>query len=80
MDVNEITTLLGWCTVLNMGVLAVAATFLYLFKGLVIDIHSKLTGVSITELPTLYFSFMANYKLGILLFNFVPYIALKIMV
>ena len=79
MDINEITTFLGWCTVLNMGILAFAAIFLCLFKGFAINVHSKLTGVSAAELPTLYFSYIANYKIGVLLFNLVPYIALKLM-
>ena len=80
MDVNQITTFLGWCTVLNMGVLAFAAMFLFIFKGFSINIHSKLTGVSASTLPSLYFSYMANYKISILIFNLVPYVALKLMV
>jgi hypothetical protein len=80
MDVNQITTFLGWCTAINMGILVFAAIFLFLFKGFAINIHSKLTGVSASKLPSLYFSYMANYKIGILLFNLVPYIALTLMV
>ncbi|QUM76750.1 hypothetical protein HWV00_11185 [Moritella sp. 24] len=79
MDINQITTFLGWCTVINMGFLAFAAIFLLIFKDLVINIHSKLTGVSASKLPALYFSYMANYKIGILMFNLVPYIALTLM-
>jgi len=79
MDVHNITVFLGWCTALNMGILLFSAIFLFLFNGLAINIHSKLTGVSASKLPTLYFSFMANYKIGIFIFNLVPYIALKLM-
>jgi len=80
MDINEITTFLGWCTAINMGILAFAAIFLFLFKDFATNTHSKLTGVSASELPTLYFSYIANYKIGVIIFNFVPYIALKLMV
>jgi len=79
MDVHNITVFLGWCTALNMGILLFSAIFLFLFNGLATNIHSKLTGVSASKLPTLYFSFMANYKIGIFIFNLVPYIALKLM-
>ena len=79
MDVNQITTFLGWCTALNILFLAITAIFLFIFNGLVIKLHSKLTGVSIEKLPSLYFSYMANYKIAILLFNLVPYIALRVM-
>jgi Family of unknown function (DUF6868) len=80
MDVNQITTFLGWCIAINMGILAFAAIFLFIFKDFAINIHSKLTGVSASKLPALYFSYMANYKIGILILNLVPYIALKLMV
>jgi len=79
MDVNQITTFLGWCTAINMGILAFSAIFLFIFKDFAINIQSKLTGVSASKLPALYFSFMANYKIGILILNLVPYIALKLM-
>ena len=80
VDINQITTFLGWCTVINMGVLAFAAIFLFIFKDFAINIHSKLTGVSTSKLPSLYFSYMANYKISILIFNLVPYITLTLMV
>ena len=79
MSIDEIITFLGWCTVINMGMLAFAAIIIFLFQGFVIRLHSKLSGVNASTLPTLYFSYMANYKIGILLLNFVPYVALKIM-
>lgn len=80
MDVNEITVFFGWCTVLNMSLLAFAALFITVFKSFAIGIHSKLLGINASELPKLYFKYLANYKIGILIFNLVPYIALKLMV
>ncbi|WP_286265971.1 DUF6868 family protein [Thalassotalea atypica] len=80
MNINELTTFFGWCTVLNIGLLAFAAIFLFFFRGFAINVHTKLTGVSASKLPSLYFSYLANYKLSIIVFNLVPYIALKVMV
>ncbi len=40
-------------------------------------IHSQLSKVSMQPLDSQYFSFLANYKLAILVLNIVPYIALK---
>jgi len=79
MDINQITTFLGYCTVLNMSILVFAAIFLFIFKDFAINTHSKLTGVSASKLPALYFSYMANYKIAMLIFNLVPYIALSLM-
>lgn len=79
MDINQVMTFLGWCTVINMGILAFAAIFLFILKDFAIKTHNKLTGVSTSALPALYFSYMANYKIAILIFNLVPYIALTLM-
>jgi len=79
-SMNEMIVFFGWCTVINMSILAFAALFLTLFKSVAINIHSKLLGVSASELPKLYFTYLAHYKIGILILNIAPYIALKLMV
>ena len=79
MDLDEITLFLGWCTAINIGILTFSALVLFLFKDFVINTHSRLAGVSASQLPSLYFAYMGNYKIGILIFNLVPYIALKLM-
>ncbi|OBT09503.1 hypothetical protein A9264_08895 [Vibrio sp. UCD-FRSSP16_10] len=79
MDINQIATFLGWCTTINIGMLIFATTFLFLFKDFTMSVHSKITGVRRSHLPTLYFSYLANYKVGILLLNLTPYIVLKLM-
>lgn len=78
-DVNELTSFLGWCTVINLGFYLLSALFVFVFKNFTISLHSKISGVEASELPRMYFNFLGNYKIGILLLNFVPYIALKLM-
>ncbi|PKF55464.1 DUF6868 family protein [Alteromonadales bacterium alter-6D02] len=77
LDVNQMTVFLGWCTVINIGILSLTSLFLFVFKDFVMKVHEKITGVSSLTLPTLYFSYLANYKLAILMLNITPYIALK---
>ncbi|WP_428200064.1 DUF6868 family protein [Aliivibrio salmonicida] len=79
-NINDITVFFGWCSVINMGFLVFAALFLTLFNDFIINVHSKILGISSSELPSLYFKYLANYKIGIIIFNLVPYIALKLMV
>ena len=67
---------LGWCTVLNLGFLVFATAALVLFRGPVEAIHGRLFGLSHEELGQAYFRYLANYKVGILLFNLAPYLAL----
>lgn len=80
MGFYEFTMFLGWCTVVNMGILVIATLFLTLFKRVVIRFHSKAFGINASELPTIYFNYLANYKIVVLVFNFAPYLALKIMI
>lgn len=78
-DLPSITTFLGWCTLINIGILTYSTVMLSVFKEPVKRIHSKLFGINQDELVTTYFNFLGNYKLAIFLFNLVPYCALKIM-
>ena len=73
-----LTSLFGWCSVLNIGFLVFATLFLVFFSGYTKSTHSKLFNVPENELDVIYFKYLAYYKIGILLFNLTPYIALKI--
>lgn len=79
MTINEITTLLGWCTAINMAIYLFSAFFMIVFKNFTVNLHSKLMGIDAAELPVLYFKYMGNYKVAIIMFNLVPYISLKLM-
>lgn len=79
IGINELTTFFGWCTVINLGVYLFSALFIIVFKRFTINLHSKILGIEASELPNMYFKFLGNYKIGIILFNLSPYIALKLM-
>ena len=78
-DIATITTFLGWCTVINMGLLLYSALMTTIFREPVKRLHSKLLGIDPDSLDAIYFNFLGNYKLAIFIFNLVPYCALKIM-
>lgn len=67
---------LGWCTVINIGILAFASIFLAFLRPMAANLHSKMVGLSESELARIYFQFLAQYKIAIYIFNLVPYIAL----
>lgn len=79
MDMNEMTAFLGWCTVINLIIYILSVLFLVVFKQFTISLHSKLVGVDAAEFPPLYFTYLGNYKIGLLIFNITPYFALKLM-
>lgn len=79
MTLATLTLFLGWCTALNIAVLLIATVALLAFRGPVMSIHARLTGVADAELPKLYFNYLGNYKLLIIVFNLIPWVALKLM-
>ena len=79
ITIDSFTTFLGWCAVINIGVLLISTALIYFLQGPVIRIHSKMFGLSPADLPMAYFEYLGNYKIAIYILNIVPYIALKIM-
>ena len=79
MDVATLTTFLGWCTVLNFGMLILASLIVMMGRKRVATMHSAMMGVDEAELPVQYFSWLGNYKMMIYVFNLMPWVALKLM-
>ena len=78
-SLDTITQFLGWCTVINMAILAFIALFLMTMRDTAIRMHSRMFGVSEADLPRIFYQYMANYKILMVVLNFVPYLALKMM-
>lgn len=78
-EINTLTAFLGWCSILNIGVLMFSTLTLMLMKESIINLHSKLFGINQSHLPEMYFQYLANYKIAIIVFNLVPYITLKLL-
>ncbi len=79
MTMTELTNFLGWCTLLNFGMLIFATIALVASRPTVAKIHSRLMDMESKELSAAYFNYLANYKLMIFVFNLSPYLALRIM-
>ena len=76
---EALTGLLGWCTVINFGVLLVTSAMLILARGSMSRTHGKMFGLDETDLARAYFQYLAQYKIAVLVFNLAPYLALKLM-
>lgn len=79
LDISTVISFLGWCAVLNIGLLVFAAFILVVFNAQVKTLHVKYITLDSADLNTIYFSFLGRYKLAIIMLNLVPYWALKIM-
>jgi len=79
ITLSQLTELLGWASVINIGYLFLATIILMLMRGAISSIHSKMLNIDEKELSSKYFDFLGNYKIVTLVFMVAPYIALKIM-
>jgi hypothetical protein len=77
-SLDSVIGFLGWCSVINLGMLAVSSLAMVLMRGPISAIHGKMFQLSEADLSRAYFQFLAHYKIIIIVFNLVPYIALKI--
>ncbi|MBD3633472.1 MAG: hypothetical protein HUJ23_01010 [Methylophaga sp.] len=78
MDIASLTALFGWMTVINFALLIFSTLMLTVFRTSVIRIHTRVTGLEENALKPVYLYFLGFYKVLIILFNLVPYLALKL--
>jgi hypothetical protein len=78
MRIERVRKTLLWCTVINYGILLVWFLFFMLAHDGMYGLHGLWFHLSVEQFDALHYGGMALYKIGILLFNLVPYIALRI--
>ena len=79
MDIDIMMDFLKWCSIINFSLLALSAIIFPLTQDLIYGIHSRLwfSGTR-HEHKQIIFKIFAYYKIIIIVFNLVPYIALRI--
>ncbi|MGC6462250.1 MAG: DUF6868 family protein [Pirellulaceae bacterium] len=75
-----VTQLLGWCTVINFGLLLLSTIALLIAGPWAERIHGKLFKLPSEELRLIYFRYLATMKLLWLFFNLTPYLALRLFI
>ncbi|MBP7275969.1 MAG: hypothetical protein KBA51_07180 [Kiritimatiellae bacterium] len=80
MDIQMLTRFLMWCTILNFGFLMCSFLLLSFAGDLVYKMHSKGFPMSRETFNAVVYAFLGVYKLLIIVFNFVPWVALMIIV
>ena len=78
-NLQTITAFLGWCTVVNVGIYLLIALSLMGLREPIKKIHSKISAVPSEKLNELYFNYLGNFKVAIIILNLVPYLSLKLM-
>ena len=78
MTIEMMRSVLGWCSVINIGLLMFSSIFIIAFRGVSSRIHSKMFDLDEKHLSQAYFQHLSQYKIAIIVFNVVPYFALRI--
>lgn len=73
-----IRAVLGWSSLLNLGMLTFAAIVTMVAGDAVKGIHSRFYSLSDADLDRAYFQYLGNYKIMIFVFNLAPYLAMRI--
>ncbi len=80
MDIQTLTRFFMWCTIIDGAMFVLSATMLMLspVSDLVYRIHSRWFSISRETFNVAIYSFIGFFKIIVLVFNVVPYVALLI--
>jgi hypothetical protein len=67
-----------WCAAINYGVLLCWFLFFAFAHNWMLRLHGRWFRLPVEQFDAIHYAAMAFYKLGIILFNLVPYVALLI--
>ncbi len=78
MSIEMIRGVLAWSAVINFGLLLWWFLFFIFAHDWLYRLHGKWFKLTKAQFDGLHYGGMALFKLGILLFNLVPYLAMRI--
>jgi len=80
MTIETIRSVLAWCSLINLVLLFWWFLFLSLAHDWTYQYHRKWFRLSVEQFDVIHYAGMALFKIGILIFNLVPYLVLRIFV
>ncbi|MGV6849140.1 MAG: DUF6868 family protein [Marinibacterium sp.] len=80
MTVEMLSEFFGWMIVLHVGFYSFTATMVLLFRDRMVNLHARLFDIDPRRARTTVYQWLGAYKLFILIFCVVPYLALRIVV
>jgi hypothetical protein len=77
--IQTLATFFGWCTVINIVFIVIVFVFSYFLHDFFGRIIAKMFGVSEQAAKETLLRVLMQYRVAVVFFNLVPYVALKIM-
>ena len=78
MNSDHLIEFFKWMSIINLGLFVFSTLIVMALRSLVVKIHSKMFGLSETQILNNIYSYLGMFKLLIIVFNLVPYIILLI--
>ena len=78
MSIEMVRDAFLWCAVINYGVLLIWFLFFIMGRDFMHRLHGRWFQLSRQQFDIIHYAGMAIFKLGIILLNLVPYVALRI--
>lgn len=78
MDIQTLQSFFMWCTILNLGILMVTGLFLAIGGDFVYWLHVRFFSISRETFDAVIYGWIGLYKIAVIVFNIVPWIALEI--
>ncbi len=78
MTTELICRTLAWCSLINIGILLFWWFWIMLAHDFMFRFHGKWFKLSVDTFDAIHYGLMGFFKLGIILFNIIPYFALRI--
>jgi hypothetical protein len=76
MNIEIVRNFILWCIAINYGVILVWFIFFKFVHNWIYRFHGRWFRLTVEQFDSIHYAAMAIYKIGILLFNLVPYVAL----
>jgi uncharacterized protein DUF6868 len=78
MSLEQITNLFQWMTIINVLLLVFSSVLVMTLKEVVCKMHGKLFGLEKNQVAIVIYSYIGMYKILVIVFNIIPYIALRV--
>jgi hypothetical protein len=78
MSLEQLTELFKWMTIIDIGLLIFTSLMIMGLKGVMTKMHGRMFGISESQVAMATYCYLGAFKIFVILFNIVPYIALNI--
>ena len=79
MSLERLTELFQWMTIVNAAIFIVSALLAMSLRGFASRLHARLFGVEEEQVAAVAYGYLGAYRLFLLVFNVVPWVALLLM-